>query len=421
MPSELLQFRDNGLELPRKWNKHSRAANQRREITVTGCIVGWAHTPFGRLEGETVESLIVRVAGAALVDAGVDARDVDEIVLGHFNAGFSAQDFTASLVLQASPDLRFKRASRVENACATGSAAVHQGLQAIAAKAARIVLVVGAEQMTTTPAAEIGRNLLKASYVREEADIDGGFAGIFGQIAGLYFQRWGDQSDALAHIAAKNHKNGVGNPYAQIRKDLGYEFCRTESEKNPRVAGPLKRTDCSLVSDGAAAIVLTDVSTALKLGKAVAFRAAEHAQDFLPMSKRDVLKLEGCAQAWKRALASAGLALTDLSFVETHDCFTIAELIEYEAMGLVPEGQGARAVAEGLTEKTGRLPVNPSGGLKAKGHPIGATGVSMHALTAMQLTGAAGDMQVKNARLGGIFNMGGTAVANYVSILERIK
>jgi acetyl-CoA C-acetyltransferase len=388
---------------------------------VTACVVGWAHTPFGRLEGETVESLIVRVAQEALADAGVEARDVDEIVLGHFNAGFSQQDFTASLVLQASPDLRFKRASRVENACATGSAAVHQGLKAIAAKAARIVLVVGAEQMTTTPSAEIGRNLLKASYVREEADIDGGFAGIFGQIAGLYFQRWGDQSDALARIAAKNHRNGVGNPFAQIRKDLGYEFCRTESEKNPRVAGPLKRTDCSLVSDGAAAVVLADVETALKLGKAVAFRAAEHVQDFLPMSKRDVLKLEGCARAWQRALASAGIALTDLSFVETHDCFTIAELIEYEAMGLVPEGQGARAVAEGLTEKTGLLPVNPSGGLKAKGHPIGATGVSMHALTAMQLMGSAGDIQVKNARLGGIFNMGGTAVANYVSILERIK
>jgi acetyl-CoA C-acetyltransferase len=388
---------------------------------VTACIVGWAHTPFGRLEGETVESLIVRVAQQALADAGVAAGDVDEIVLGHFNAGFSAQDFTAALVLQASPDLRFKRASRVENACATGSAAVHHGLKAIAAKAARIVLVVGAEQMTTTPAAEIGRNLLKASYVREEADIDGGFAGIFGQIAGLYFQRWGDQSDALARIAAKNHKNGVGNPFAQIRKDLGYDFCRTESEKNPRVAGPLKRTDCSLVSDGAAAVVLADVTTALALGKAVAFRAAEQVQDFLPMSKRDVLKLEGCAHAWKQALASAGLALSDLSFVETHDCFTIAELIEYEAMGLVPEGQGARAVADGLTEKSGPLPVNPSGGLKAKGHPIGATGVSMHAITAMQLMGAAGDMQVKNARLGGIFNMGGTAVANYVSILERIK
>src|SRR5262249_37624043 len=132
-------------------------------------------------------------------------------------------------------------------------------------------------------------------------------------------------------------------------------------------------------------------------------------------------KLEGCGEAWKRALAHAGVALADLSLVETHDCFTIAELMEYEAMGLVPEGQGARAVAEGLTEKNGPLPVNPSGGLKAKGHPIGAPGVSMHALAAMQLTGTAGAMQVGNACLAGIFNMGGTAVANYVSILERIK
>jgi acetyl-CoA C-acetyltransferase len=388
---------------------------------MTACIVGWAHTSFGKLSGESVESLIVRVAGEALADAGIAAKDVDEIVLGHFNAGFSPQDFTAALVLQASPDLRFKRATRVENACATGSAAVHQGIKAIEARAARIVLCVGVEQMTTTPAAEIGRNLLKASYVREEAEIDGGFAGIFGKIAGLYFQKWGDQSDALAMIAAKNHKNGVGNPYAQMRKDLGYEFCRTESEKNPFVAGPLKRTDCSLVSDGAAAVVLADVDTALRLNKAVAFRAAEHVQDFLPMAKRDILKFEGCAQAWQRALAKAGLALGDLSLVETHDCFTVAELIEYEAMGLTVEGQGARAIKEGWTQKDGKLPVNPSGGLKAKGHPIGATGVSMHALVAMQLTGTAGDLQVKNARLGGIFNMGGTAVANYVSILERIK
>src|SRR4029078_11935770 len=220
---------------------------------MTGCIVGWAHTPFGRLDGETVESLIVRVASGALADAGLEPKDVDEIVLGHFNAGFSAQDFTSSLLLPASPELPFNRALRGENACPTGSAAVHQGLKSLAAKAARVVLVVGAEQMTTTPGPEIGKNLLKASYVREEADIEGGFAGIFGKIAGLYFQRWGDQSDALAMIAAKNHKNGVGNPYAQLRKDLGFEFCRNVSEKNPFVAGPLKRTDCSLVSDGDAA------------------------------------------------------------------------------------------------------------------------------------------------------------------------
>ena len=399
----------------------SKVRHRIQEMSMTAAIVGWAHTPFGKLNGETVESLIVRVVSEALADAGIEAKDVDEIVLGHFNAGFSAQDFTASLVLQASPDLRFKRATRVENACATGSAAVHQGIRAIEARAARIVLAVGVEQMTTTPGPQIGENLLKASYVREEADIDGGFAGIFGKIAGLYFQKWGDQSDALAMIAAKNHKNGVGNPYAQMRKDLGYDFCRTESEKNPFVAGPLKRTDCSLVSDGAAAVVLADIATALQFKKAVVFRAAEHVQDFLPMTKRDILKFDGCALAWKQALARSGLALDDLSFVETHDCFTVAELIEYEAMGLTAEGQGARAIREGWTQKDGKLPINPSGGLKAKGHPIGATGVSMHALTAMQLTGSAGDLQIKNARLGGVFNMGGTAVANYVSILERIK
>jgi acetyl-CoA C-acetyltransferase len=388
---------------------------------MTACIVGWGHTPFGKLADETVESLIVKVAGQALADAGIAAKDVDEIVLGHFNGGFSSQDFTASLVLQASPDLRFKRATRVENACATGSAAVHQGLKSIAAGAARIVLIVGVEQMTTTPGPEIGRNLLKASYVREEADIDGGFAGIFGQIASLYFQRWGDQSDALARIAAKNHKNGVANPYAQIRKDFGYDFCRQESDKNPRVAGPLKRTDCSLVSDGAAALVLTDVETALKMNKAIVFRAAEHVQDFLPMSRRDILKFEGPALAWQRALEQAGVNLSDISFAEVHDCFTIAELLVYEAIGLAPEGQGARVIAEGIVAKDGKLPINASGGLKAKGHPIGATGVSMHAIASMQLTGTAGDMQLKDPQLGGIFNMGGAAVANYVSILERLR
>ncbi|MER8443645.1 acetyl-CoA acetyltransferase [Mesorhizobium sp. M1066] len=388
---------------------------------MTACIVGWAHSRFGKLEGETLESLIVKVATDALDHAGIGPDEVDEIVLGHFNAGFSAQDFTASLVLQADDRLRFKPATRVENACATGSAAVRQGIRAIDANAARIVLVVGAEQMTTTPGPEIGKNLLKASYLPEDGETPAGFAGVFGKIAQAYFQRYGDQSDALAMIAAKNHKNGVDNPYAQMRKDFGYEFCRQESEKNPFVAGPLKRTDCSLVSDGAAALILADTATALKMRRAVAFRANEHVQDFLPMSKRDILTFEGCEQAWTRALKNAGVTLDDLSFVETHDCFTIAELIEYEAMGLAKPGEGAKLALDGTTARDGRLPVNPSGGLKAKGHPIGATGVSMHVLTAMQLVGEAGGIQVPGAKLGGIFNMGGAAVANYVSILDRIR
>ena len=388
---------------------------------MTAAIVGWAHTPFGKLDAISVESLIVRVTREALDHAGLNPSDVDEIVLGHFGSGFSPQDFTASLVLQASDDLRFKPATRVENACATGSAAVHQAIKSINAKAARIVLVVGVEQMTATPGPEIGKTLLRASYLAEEGDTPNGFAGVFGNIAASYFQRHGDQSDALAMISAKNHFNGVSNPYAQIRKDFGFDFCRNESEKNPFVAGPLKRTDCSLVSDGAAALVIVDQEIVGQFPRAIGFRATAHVNDFLPLSKRDILRFEGCAIAWRQALDKGGVTLDDLSFVETHDCFTIAELLEYEAMGLTAEGQGARAIKEGWTRKDGKLPVNASGGLKAKGHPIGATGVSMHALTAMQLTGEAGDMQIQDAKLGGIFNMGGAAVANYVSILERLR
>ncbi len=388
---------------------------------MTACIVGWAHSKFGKLEGEDIESLIVRVATDAVRDAGLAPADIDAIYIGTMNAGFVRQEFPSSLVLQADPAFRFKPATRVENACATGSAAIHQGLNAIAAKRARNVLIVGVEKMTEVTGQQVGDILIRASYLKEEGDIEGGFAGVFGRITQAYFQRYGDQSDALARIAAKNHKNGAANPLAHIQKDLGYEFCRAVGDKNPFVAGPLKRTDCSLVSDGAAALVLSDVETALTLDKAVVFRAAEQVNDFLPMSKRDIVAFEGPELAWKRALAKAKVGLEDLSLVETHDCFTTAELIEYEAMGLAPKGQGARAILEGWTEKDGKLPVNPSGGLKAKGHPIGATGVSMHVLAAMQLTGTAGGIQIKDAKLAGIFNMGGAAVANFVSILEPLR
>jgi acetyl-CoA C-acetyltransferase len=402
--------------------QRAEALSGRKEKPVmTACIVGWSHTPFGKHEGDDVESLIAKVATAAVADAGLGAEDIDEIVLGHYGGGFSAQGFTSSLVLQAEDAWRFKPATRVENACATGSAAIHQGLKSIEGRGARFVLVVGVEKMTDLSGPEIAKALLSAAYLKEESGIEGGFAGVFGQIAQRYFQRYGDQSDALAMIAAKNHKNGCANPLAQLRKDLGFEFCRTVSEKNPLVAGPLRRTDCSLVSDGAAALVLTDLETALRMRKAVLVRAAVQVNDFLPMSRRDIILFEGCSEAWQRALGDAHISLDDLDFVESHDCFTIAELLEYEAMGLTARGQGARAALEGWTQKDGRLPVNPSGGLKAKGHPIGATGVSMHVLSAMQLTDTAGDMQIRNAKLGGIYNMGGAAVANYVSILEPLR
>lgn len=386
------------------------------------CIVGWAHSAFGKREdAPDLETLMAGVARAAIEDAGVTPAEIDAGFVGVFGEGFTPQGFPASLVLQSLPELRFKPITRLENACATGSAAIHAARDFIAAGRGRLALVVGAEKMTSTPGPKVGDILLTASYRKTEQDIEGGFAGVFGRIAEAYFQKHGDQSDALAAIAAKNHKNGVDNPWAQMRKDLGYEFCRTESEKNPFVARPLKRTDCSLVSDGAAAVVLADADTAAGLAKAVRFRSAVQVNDFLPIAARDITRFEGAREAWARAYEQAGIGVGDLSFAETHDCFTIAELIEYEAMGLAAEGQGGRAALEGWTAAGGRLPVNRSGGLKAKGHPIGATGVSMHVLAAMQLTGSAGALQLPKAELGGVFNMGGAAVANYVSILERVR
>ena len=386
------------------------------------CIVGWAHTPFGRLEDHDIESLIGRVANAAIADAGIAPHDVEGTFLSLFNNGFSNQDFPSSLVLQSVPELRYTPITRYENACASGSAAIHGARDFLLSGRGKFAMVIGVEKMTATPGKEVGDILLKASYQKEESDIPAGFAGVFGKIAETYFQRYGDQSDALAAIAAKNHKNGVDNPYAQMRKDLGYDFCRNPSDKNPYVAPPLKRTDCSLVSDGAAALIMCDEETARAMGKAVRFRAAVQVNDFLPISKRDITQFEGAALAWKKALQTADLKLSDLSFAESHDCFTIAELLEYEAMGLTAPGQGARAVLEGWTHKDGKLPINPSGGLKAKGHPIGATGVSMHAITAMQLVGQAPEgMQLPKADIGAVFNMGGAAVANYVSILEPLR
>jgi acetyl-CoA C-acetyltransferase len=383
-------------------------------------IIGWAHSPFGKLEAEPdLESLIARVARAAIEDAGISPAEIDAGFVGIFGEGFTPQVFPASLLLQSVPEMRFRPITRYENACATGSAAIHGARDFIAAGRGRFALVVGAEKMTATPGPKIGEILLTASYRKTESDIEGGFAGVFGRIAEAYFQRHGDQSDALAMIAAKNHKNGVDNPWAQMRKDFGFDFCRNESEKNPYVARPLKRTDCSLVSDGAAALVLADAETAKTMGKAVRFRAAVQVNEYLPIAARDIIRFDGARTAWQRAYEQAGVGVGDLSFVETHDCFTIAELIEYEAMGLAPEGKGGRAALEGWTSAGGKLPVNRSGGLKAKGHPIGATGVSMHVLAAMQLCGQAGAMQLPRAELAGVFNMGGAAVANYVSILER--
>ena len=384
-------------------------------------IVGWAHSPFGKLDAEDIEALIAPVGAEALTHAGIAPGDVDLVTVGVLNAGFSKQSFEAGLVSVAIPGLEHTAAMRTENACATGSAALYSAMDAIEAGRAKVALVLGAEKMSATPIAEVSDILLAGAYRREEDGYPAGFAGIFGRIAATYFQENGDKSEELAMIAAKNHANGMGNPFAHMHKDLGVAFCNTVSDKNPKGAGPLRRTDCSLVSDGAAALVVTNRATAEGLARAIGFRARAHQNDVFPLSRRETTAFDGARRAWDSAKEMAGIGLDDLDLVETHDCFTMAEMLEYEAMGLTPRGQGWKAVREGLTHKDGRLPVNPSGGLKAKGHPIGATGVSMHVMAAMQLMGEAGDMQIPDASLAGVFNMGGAAVTNYCSILERVR
>jgi acetyl-CoA C-acetyltransferase len=180
-------------------------------------------------------------------------------------------------------------------------------------------------------------------------------------------------------------------------------------------------SDCSLISDGAAAMIMVGDDAAGDHENAVAFRSAVQVNDYLPMSRRDLLAFEGPAEAFRRAFEQAGITVDDLDFAEVHDCFTIAELLIYEAMGLAPKGMGRAAIDAGIVMPDGRLPINLSGGLKAKGHPVGATGVSMHVLAAMQLTNQAGGMQKRGATLGCVFNMGGSAVANYCSILEPVR
>ncbi len=191
---------------------------------MTACIIGWAHSRFGKLEGEDIESLIVKVGTDAIRDAGLAPSDIDEIYLGTFNGGFVRQEFPSSLTLQIDPSLRYKPATRVENACATGSAAIYQGLNAIAAKRARRVLVVGVEKMTEVAGPQVGDLLIRAAYLKEEGGIEGGFAGVFGRIAQAYFQRYGDKSDALAKIAAKNHKNGAVQPAGPDPQGFGLRF-----------------------------------------------------------------------------------------------------------------------------------------------------------------------------------------------------
>lgn len=386
---------------------------------MDAAIVGWGHTRFGRLDGFGLEDLIHQAAREALADAGITGAEVDAVWLGHYNAGLVPDGFCSSMVIGADEGLRFKPATRCENACASGSAALYAALDAVASGRVGVALVVGAEKMTAVDGPAVTRALGTASYQREEAGTS--FPQIFAHYAAAYAARYGDPTEAMARIAVKNHAHGAANPLAHMQRPLDLDFCLNVSPQNPMIAAPLKKTDCSLVSDGAAAVVVARRDRIGDFRRAVGFRAAVQVNDLLPLSRKDLVAFEGPREAFRRAYAAAGVGVGDLDFAEVHDCFTIAELLTVEAMGLAAPGQGGAVVAAGETAAGGRLPINLSGGLKAKGHPVGATGVSMHVMAARQLVGEAAAMQAPGAELGLCLNMGGGAVASYVSILEPLK
>lgn len=389
--------------------------SDRREVV----IAGWGHTRFGRQPG-TLEQLIVEASLDAISSAGLEPSDIDEVVLGHFNAGMQPLAFSSSLVLQSHESLGGVPATRVENACASGAAALQVGIKSVLAGTARRVLVVGAEKMTGLDPQVVGAALVGADYDRAGEKSSVGFAELFAEVATAYRERVADPTEAMARIAEKNHRHGAANPLAHLQREISYEECRTVSERNPLVASPLRRSDCSPVSDGAAAVVLCtagDTSTQASTEGAV-IRGWGHANDFLPGARREPLAFASSASAWNQALGNAGVRVQDLSLVELHDCFTIAELILYDVLGLTPSGMSAvEATQEGSFTREGALPVNVSGGLKAKGHPVGATGVSQVVMAAMQLTGTAGDMQLSNPRVAAVHNMGGLSIASYTHIL----
>jgi len=383
-------------------------------------IVGWGHTKFGKHDGLDLEDLIRDACQEALASAGIPARSIDAVWLGHYNSGLVPDGFCSSMVLAADPELRFKPATRCENACASGSAALYAALDAIESGRVRAALVVGAEKMTGLDTAGVTRALAGAAYQREEGGMS--FPQIFAEYAKAYHAAYQSPYEAMARIAVKNHANALRNPLAQMHRPIDLDFALTVSDKNPLIAAPLKLSDCSLISDGAAALVVVhpDMLSDFELG--IGFRAAEQVNDVLPLSQKRLEAFEGPRRAIGRAYAAAGIGVDDLGFAEVHDCFTIAELLSTEALGVAPAGHGAAAVAEGVTARDGKLPINVSGGLKAKGHPVGATGISMHVTAAKLLTGRAGDMNLSGLpTLGLCFNMGGGAVANCVSVLERIK
>ena len=360
------------------------------------CIVGWAHTPFGRLPELDTEALMARVSRSALAHAGVEASDVDCITVGIYNNGFSNQGFEAALVSLGEPALGTCRRPGWKTPAPPAQPRIYTAADFIAEPAVGgSHLSIGAEKMTGVPTRRIRPHLADRLLPRRKKDT--AVAALRESSASIARTLFPERMATTPRRSPRSPPRTIATafriPSRICARTLGFDFCNTVSDKNPYVAAPLRRTDCSLDLRRRGGPRPGDEETAV--ADAARDRlplAPPMFNDILPLSRRDPTEFAGARRPGQERSAAPGITLDDLDFVETHDCFTIAELIEYEAMGLAPRGQGYTRRARGRHgAKGGRLPVNPSGGLKAKGHPLGATGVSMHVMAAMQLMGEAGE------------------------------
>ncbi|OLB04431.1 MAG: acetyl-CoA acyltransferase [Candidatus Rokuibacteriota bacterium] len=378
-------------------------------------VIGVGVTKFGKHERTSAE-LFAEAAADALLDAEIPPSAVQALYYGNVVGGETEHQLhtgpqAASILgIPAIPTTRF------ETACASSHAAFRHAVMEIAAGVSDVVLVGGAERVLNVPTPESTEYFAYASDAGWEQTLGLTFPGVFALIARAHMQKYGTTEEQMAAVAVKNHKHGTLNPKAQFQKEISVE----QVLKSAYVADPLKLLDCCPFSDGGAAVVLASEEVARTRTRPVWVLAAAAASDWMLLGdKRDLARVPATERAAAAAYRQAGLGPADVDVVELHDCFTIAEIVATEGLGLFEPGAGGRAAAEGRTSLGGAIPVNPSGGLKAKGHPIGATGAAQIAEIVTQLRGAAGPRQVADARVGLTHTLGGNTATVLVSLFGR--
>jgi len=387
-----------------------------REVAV----IGIGMTKFGELWDKSFRDLVAEAGIKAIMDAGIEGKDIDAMYIGGMSSGgFVEQEHVAPLAIEVAGLEEFHiPATRVEGACASGGLAMRQGYIAVASGIHDIVLVGGAEKMTDVVGTEATNVLASAADREWEAFFGMTFPGLYALMARYHMHKYGTTSEQLASVAVKNHYNGSMNPNAQFNRKISID----DVLASPMVADPLHLLDCSPITDGAAAAILAPVEIAKKYtDKPIKILASTQASDTISLYNRKRFDaLPAAIHAAKQAYKMAGVEPKDIDVAEVHDCFTIAEIMAIEDLGFFEKGQGGKASEEGLTAIDGQIPINTSGGLKAKGHPVGATGVAQINEIVMQLRGEAGKRQVKDAEIGLTHNVGGSGGTAVIHILGVI-